>query len=186
MGAKPFRRRTVPSAAAAAMRRPFVGQRSEGDREAQLLARRDAVLPFAARLAREQISRARRDFEACAPEAARPRAGGSAGSPACSSEMPTTCRTRRGRGASRCPRRDRNARAGRGRNPRAQARERRGAVHAAAAASPGSARPAEARVIEIVAPAEALRLAIAEPAVEAERREVERASRSSSSALRAR
>ena len=46
------------------------GQGAEGDREAELIARRDAVLPIPSRLAREQVSRARLDLEAGAPEAA--------------------------------------------------------------------------------------------------------------------
>ena len=46
-----------------------VGQGPEGDREAQLLARDDAVLPLVPRLAREQIGRARLHRQAEAPEA---------------------------------------------------------------------------------------------------------------------
>src|SRR5690242_17216942 len=66
----PLAWRRVPSALpgdAAALCR----QGPKGDREAQSIARRDAVLPLVARLARKQVGGSRRHLEIGAPESRR-------------------------------------------------------------------------------------------------------------------
>ena len=131
------------------------------------------MLPLPAGFARKQICGARRRHRGDASNPSGVRCG-SAYFAGVRAKCRRPVRTRRGRGASRCPRRDRSGRTGHGRSRPVSAGEAAAALHGAGQPLGNGVRGRKARVVEIVAPSEVRRSSIAEPAVEAEWRKIHR------------
>src|SRR4051794_29923536 len=152
----------------------LVGERAEGDRKTQRLARRDAMLPIAARFARKQIGRARRELEIGAHESGRRSLAEAEGRRAAERDADHLLEYV----AVAVPA---DARAG-----IVSSEQHLDELVLLEACEGGGPFPKrlqpvrnrlggrEARVLEIVAPAEALRPPVADEAVEAERRQFER------------